>query len=317
MAKRPVFVMSKEPPFYKEELVEFKWLRGRTLKVAKENSRSLRDAAIKKGVCVHVYEISRAGEDFSELSAFKLLVRVADGREIPFEVVYQYAKLWEGEPESVPLNSLPSSKQRVKKSRAAKKEAKERGKDKKLVGFQINFGDGVKIDFPNKPEDSFFNWLYIMALRQHHNRELHERLLRLIEAHPQQPIGFSDIFFAPHSKKVIRYNCQARAVAQYLSIYCFRKEKVQEVFPQSASLYDIRDHLRHFYDEFVHLVYPLHTESSNPIVPASHSVKSDSSSVKPNNMAAPETRNAQFTHDRSTGGDQQLSLGLEYEASPD
>jgi hypothetical protein len=262
---------------------------------------------------VHVFEISRAGEGFSELSAFKLLVRVADRREIPFEVVYQYAKLWEGEPESVPLNSLPSSKQGVKKSRAAKKEAKERGKDKKLVGFQINFGDGVKIDFPNKPEDSFFNWLYIMALRQHHNQELHQRLLRLIA---QQPIGFSDIFFAPHSKKVIRYNCQARAVAQYLSIYCFRKEKVEEVFPQSTSLYDIRNHLRRFYDEFVHLVYPLHTESSNPIVPALHSVKSDSSSVKPNNMAASETRNAQFTPDRSTEGGQ-LSLGLEYGASPD
>jgi hypothetical protein len=253
MAKRPVFVTSEEPPFYKEELVEFKWLRGRTLKVARENSRSLRDAALKKGVCVYVYEISRAGGDFSELSAFKLSVMVDDRREIPFEVVYQYAKLWEGEPESVSLNSLPSSEQRVKKSRAAKKEAKERGKDKKLVGFQINFGDGVKIDFPNKPEDSFFNWLYIMALRQHHNQELHQRLLRLIA---QQPIGFSDIFFAPHSKKVIRYNCQARAVAQYLSIYCFRKEKVKEVFPRSASLYDIRNDLRRFYDEFVHLVYP-------------------------------------------------------------
>jgi len=277
MAKRPVFVMSKEPPFYKEELVEFKWLRGRTLKVAKENSRSLRDAALEKGV--HVYEISRAGEDFSELSAFKLLVSVADKCKIPFEVVYQYAKLWEGEPESVPLNSLPSSNQRVKKSRAAKKEAKERGKDKKLVGFQINFGDGVKIDFPNEPVDSFFNWLYIVALRQHRN--LHERLLRLIEAHPQQPIGFSDIFFAPHSKKVIRYNCQARAVAQYLSIYCFRKEKVEEVFPPSTSLYDIRNHLRRFYDEFVHLVY-----------------KSDSSSVKPNNMAASKKRKAQFPPDK-------------------
>jgi hypothetical protein len=296
MAKRPVFVMSKEPPFYKEELVEFKWLRGRTLKVAKENSRSLRDAAIKKGVCVHVYEISRAGEDFSELSAFKLLVRVADGREIPFEVVYQYAKLWEGEPESVPLNSLPSSKQRVKKSRAAKKEARERGKDKKLVGFQINFGDGEKIDFPNKPEDSFFNWLYIVALRQH--RKLHERLLRLIEAHAQQSIGFSDIFFAPHSKKVIRYNCQARAVAQYLSIYRFRKEKVEEVFPPSTSLYDIRDHLRGFYDEFVRLVYPLHTESSNLVAPALRSVKSVPSSVKPNNMAASKKRKAQFPPDK-------------------
>jgi len=306
MAKRPVFVMSEEPPFYKEELVEFKWLRGRTLKVARENSRSLRDAALKKGVCVYVYEISRAGEDFSELSAFNLLVRVDDKREIPFEVVYQYAKLWEGEPESVPLNSLPSSKQRVKKSRAAKKEAKERGKDKKLVGFQINFGDGEKIDFPNKPADSFFNWLYIMALRQDcdRNRKLHERLLRLIEAHDQQPIGFSDIFFAPHSKKVIRYNCQARAVAQYLSIYRFRKEKVQEVFPQRASLYDIRDQLRHFYDEFVHLVYPLHTESSNPIV----------SSVKPNNMAASKKRKAQFPPDKR---DQPSLFESQYGASPD
>jgi len=207
------------------------------------------------------------------------LVSVADKCKIPFEVVYQYAKLWEGEPESVPLNSLPSSNQRVKKSRAAKKEAKERGKDKKLVGFQINFGDGVKIDFPNEPVDSFFNWLYIVALRQHRN--LHKRLLRLIEAHPQQPIGFSDIFFAPHSKKVIRYNCQARAVAQYLSIYCFRKEKVEEVFPPSTSLYDIRNHLRRFYDEFVHLVY-----------------KSDSSSVKPNNMAASKKRKAQFPPDK-------------------
>jgi len=305
--------MSKEPPFYKEELVEFKWLRGRTLKVAKENSRSLRDAALKKGVCVYVYEISRAGEDFSKLSAFKLPV-VADRCKIPFEVVYQYAKLWEGEPESVPLNSLPSSEQGVKKSRAAKKEAKERGKDKKLVGFQINFGDGVKIDFPNKPEDSFFNWLYIMALRQHHNRELHERLLRLIKAPAQQPIGFSDIFFVPHSKKVIRYNCQARAVAQYLSIYCFRKEKVQEVFPQRASLYDIRDDLRRFYDEFVHLVYPLHTESSNPIVPALHSVNSASSSVKPNNMAASKKRKAQSPPDKR---DQPSLFESQYGASPD
>ena len=296
--------MSAEPPFYREEMVEFEWFKGRSFKAAKTNSENLWKAAHEKGISI--YEISRVGERYSKLSAFKLLVKVKSDLTLPLEVVYQYAKLWEGEPESVPLNSLPSSKQGVKKSRAAKKEAKERGKDKKLVGFQINFGDGVKIDFPNKPEDSFFNWLYIMALRQDcdRNRKLHERLLRLIEAHPQQPIGFSDIFFAPHSKKVIRYNCQARAVAQYLSIYRFRKEKVQEVFPQRASLYDIRDQLRHFYDEFVHLVYPLHTESSNPIVPASHSVKSASSSVKPNNMAASETRNAQSTSDSSTKGDQ-------------
>ena len=289
MAKRPVFIVSAEPPFYREEMVEFEWFKGRSFKAAKTNSENLWKAAHEKGISI--YEISRVGERYSKLSAFKLLVKVKSDLTLPLEVVYQYAKLWEGEPESVPLNSLPSSKQGVKKSRAAKKEAKERGKDKKLVGFQINFGDGVKIDFPNKPEDSFFNWLYIMALRQDcdRNRKLHERLLRLIEAHPQQPIGFSDIFFAPHSKKVIRYNCQARAVAQYLSIYRFRKEKVGEVFPpQSASLYDIRDHLRHFYDEFVHLVYPSHTESSNPIV----------SSVKPNNMAASKKRKAQFPPDK-------------------
>ena len=304
MAKRPVFIVSAEPPFYREEMVEFEWFKGRSFKAAKTNSENLWKAAHEKGISI--YEISRVGERYSKLSAFKLLVKVKSDLTLPLEVVYQYAKLWEGEPESVPLNSLPSSKQGVKKSRAAKKEAKERGKDKKLVGFQINFGDGVKIDFPNKPEDSFFNWLYIMALRQHHNRELHERLLRLIKAPAQQPIGFSDIFFAPHSKKVIRYNCQARAVAQYLSIYCFRKEKVKEVFPRSASLYDIRNDLRHFYDEFVRLVYPLHTESSNPIVPALHSVNSDSSSVKPNNMAASETRNAQFPPNSST----QLSLDL-------
>jgi hypothetical protein len=29
---------------------------------------------------------------------------------------------------------------------------------------------------------------------------------------------------------------------------------VEEVFPPSTSLYDIRNHLRRFYDEFVHLV---------------------------------------------------------------
>ena len=303
MAKRPVFIVSAEPPFYREEMVEFEWFKGRSFKAAKTNSENLWKAAHEKGISI--YEISRVGERYSKLSAFKLLVKVKSDLTLPLEVVYQYAKLWEGEPESVPLNSLPSSKQGVKKSRAAKKEAKERGKDKKLVGFQINFGDGEKIDFPNKPEDSFFNWLYIMALRQHRNRELHERLLDLIKAPAQQPIGFSDIFFAPHSKKVIRYNCQARAVAQYLSIYCFRKEKVGEVFPpQSASLYDIRDHLRHFYDEFVHLVYPSHTESSNPIV----------SSVKPNNMAASKKRKAQFPPDKR---DQPSLFESQYGASPD
>jgi hypothetical protein len=300
MAKRPVFIVSAEPPFYREEMVEFEWFKGRSFKAAKTNSENLWKAAHEKGISI--YEISRVGERYSKLSAFKLLVKVKSDLTLPLEVVYQYAKLWEGEPESVPLNSLPSSKQGVKKSRAAKKEAKERGKDKKLVGFQINFGDGVKIDFPNEPVDSFFNWLYIVALRQHRN--LHKRLLRLIEAHPQQPIGFSDIFFAPHSKKVIRYNCQARAVAQYLSIYCFRKEKVEEVFPPSTSLYDIRNHLRRFYDEFVHLVYPLHTESSNPIV----------SSVKPNNMAASKKRKAQFPPDKR---DQPSLFESQYGASPD
>lgn len=260
MAKRPVFIVSAEPPFYREEMVEFEWFKGRSFKAAKTNSENLWKAAHEKGISI--YEISRVGERYSKLSAFKLLVKVKSDLTLPLEVVYQYAKVWEGELESTPLNNLPLSARGIKGSRASKKEAKERGKGKQLKGFQINFGYGEKIDFPHKPEDAFYNWLYIMTLRQLHNQKIHEDLLLLLESDDQREmgfsdfLGFSDIFFVKKGKKVIRYNCQAKAVAQYLSICHFHGEKIEGIFPITNSLYEARNRLERLFSDFVQLAYP-------------------------------------------------------------
>jgi hypothetical protein len=282
MAERIVFLMSKKSPFYMERPVKFKWQKGRTLKAAKINSQNLRDAARHEGI--KIYEISRAGEDFSEFSAFKLLVQVKPNYiKLPLEIVYQYAKLWEGKDEAVnPLDedALISGKPGVKKSRAVKKKVKEMGEGKVLKCFQINFGGGEKVNFSHKPEDAFYNWLYIMTLRQRHNRELNERLLKLLsdKLEESETIGFSDIFFTYKGKQVVRYNCQARAVAQYLSIYRFCEKEIDEIFPQTDSLYEIRDRLSIIYNKFVDFAYQPNrsdSESINSMVSTSHDTASN------------------------------------------
>lgn len=282
MAERPVFLMSKKSPFYMERLVKFKWQKGRTLKAAQINSQNLRDAARHEGI--KIYEISRAGEDFSEFSAFKLLVQVKPNyRELPLEIVYQCAKLWEGEDEAVnPLDKDEAVNPLDVDAliSAVKKEVKEMGEGKVLKCFQINFGGGEKVDFSHKPEDAFYNWLYIMTLRQRHNRELNERLLKLLsdKLEESETIGFSDIFFTYKGKQVVRYNCQARAVAQYLSIYRFCEKEIDEIFPQTDSLYEIRDRLSIIYNKFVDFAYQPNrsdNESINSMVSTSHDTASN------------------------------------------
>jgi len=293
MASRPVFVVSEEPPFYREEIVEFRWLKGRSFKAAKTNSENLRNAALEKGISI--YEISRVGERYSKLSAFKLLVKAKSDLILPLEIVYQYAKLWEGELESTPFDTLPLSARGVKGSRASKKEARERGKGKQLKGFQINFGYGEKIDFPHKPEDAFYNWLYITTLRQRHNQKIHEDLLLLLRSDDHMAIGFSDIFFVPMGKKVIRYNCQAKAVAQYLSIYRFYREKIEDIFPITNSLYEVRAQLRSLFSRFVQLAYPSYSESSSPGVPVSCGDTEHHVNPNPNEIISSKTGDVQLT----------------------
>ncbi len=125
---------------------------------------------------IKVFEISRAGD--YPLSAFYLTLKIDDKLTLPLEVIYQSAKVWGPSGEPRDLSTIDASgKRHVSASRQAKKDANlmrnRQQEGIRLKSFIIKIGE-YQQDFPIEPDhDAFYNWIYILTLRQHEHLYKH------------------------------------------------------------------------------------------------------------------------------------------------
>lgn len=189
MAQRPVFLPDPSVPgLVREEMVTFTWHPGLSFSQKQRNVAALHAAAVQR------LDLSRPPLEVStksplalgtSLSAFRLTLLVDDGREVSVESLYQSAKQFQyGGPFLDLRHAAPRESRgdpRLKQSGA-------------LERFVLN-GDVWELD----PPPSFYDWLYLNALRRHPEAM---RAIRDFSA-------FTDIEFNP----AVSLNCQARTVA--------------------------------------------------------------------------------------------------------
>lgn len=263
MAIHTIFKPKPEPPFFEEVDLDLGWETvGHSLKDAREKAKSLIAAANGK-LGIRVFEISRAASGLAttptfgeHLSAFKLeaIITKDSWKRLPVEVVYQKAKVWEGDEESLPDLSLISL-YGVIGSKIAKSEAAQ--KRTALKQFSIRIGNQTR-NFPIDPPDAFYNWLYLTALRHQHNKILYDRLIEEIRKQDLGRIGFSDIFFTKQSETRTRYACQARTIAILAGLDRTHENELDILFPRNQSLEEyITDEelLKRSFEGFIKLVY--------------------------------------------------------------
>lgn len=194
MARRPVFVPDfRGFPFVKEILVEFDWYPGFSKSQAQKSIASLHRVAAAEQNISNVLEISSKSPDplGVSLSAFNLMLKLAENHKMSVECAFQGSKVFERGGPYIDLYSASS--------REAKTDERLRNSGN-LVAFNF-LGE----DFPTYPMTAFYDWLYITALWQH--AKLAQELLAFQ--------GFSDIVFNP--KRSV--NCQARSAALFVSLY--------------------------------------------------------------------------------------------------
>lgn len=192
MAIRPIFIPDVDkPPYAKEVLVEFKWFPGFAKSQAEKSIESLHVAAADRGI-LPILEISSQSIEILgvSLSAFNLMLQPQNHSELSVECAFQGSKVFANGEQYTDLYD------------ASSKEAK---KDPRLhnsgdvVGFNC-FG----IEFPIHPTTAFYDWLYLLALKQ--NKTLANQTLSYQ--------GFSDIKFNPKKS----FNCQARSAALFVAL---------------------------------------------------------------------------------------------------
>ena len=190
MTKRPVFVPSpNNPVFVKEEMIEFKWIPGFALTQQQKCILSLHQAAELKGF-KSILEISTKSplEIGKELSAFRLMLKLPDGRSKIVEAAFQASKVFK---QGGPYTDLLEKEGKEIKADPRLRESGE------LTGFNY-FGEQWQLE----PKTAFYDWLYLTALSQQPG--LAEKLLEFE--------GFTDIAFNPEKS----INCQAHAAAFYV-----------------------------------------------------------------------------------------------------
>ncbi|EHW0655722.1 DarT1-associated NADAR antitoxin family protein [Vibrio parahaemolyticus] len=192
MAIRPVFIPRLDAVGVEEKSIEFKWFPGYSASQKQKSIHELHSAALSFG-CENILEISSKSsvELGIALSAFNLeIVTQKKQQAFTVESAFQGSKVFE---QGGPYLDLFQ-----KSARDAKKDIrlKESGNLTKFRFFNV--------DFPLIPRTYFYDWLYINALVKN------EHLVSELSEYS----SFTDIEFNP--KKSI--NCQAHAVALYLSI---------------------------------------------------------------------------------------------------
>lgn len=194
MAKRPVFLSSKTPPFWiKEEEVEFKWHSGFAVSQKQKSIAELHKNAKQIDPSVKILEISSKSPTALgvKLSAFNLGFFAQNKTNIAVENIFQGSKVFE---KAGPFNDLYlCSPIEAKRDIRLKKSGE-------LTHFQYE-----SQTWPLIPITAFYDWIYINALIQ--NGDLAKQLLKYD--------AFTDIEFNP--KKSL--NCQAKSAALFVSLH--------------------------------------------------------------------------------------------------
>lgn len=193
MAKRPVFVVFDQKPFYKEELVEFEYFSGFAVSQKQKSIESLHQSFLKNNVDRKILEISSKSKQNLgvELSAFNLMIETKKGQRYSVESAFQSSKVFE--------YGGPYTDLLLQNSKIAKKDVRLKNSGR-LKCFK--YGNRV---FDLYPRTYFYDWLYVNAL--YLNKDLANQVLEFD--------AFTDIEFNPN--KAI--NCQARSAAIFVSLY--------------------------------------------------------------------------------------------------
>jgi len=172
--------------------VNFKWHAGFSIGQKQLSIESLHENARSQGICKKPLEVSSKSPDELgvQLSAFNLKLRLAGFPNKVVEVLFQGSKRFEdGGPYIDLFDQSP---------RDAKRDPRLKSSGS-LEGFVFN-----ELEWVLEPKTAFYDWLYISALVSNPN---------LAESVKEYD-GFSDIEFNPKKS----FNCQARALALFLSI---------------------------------------------------------------------------------------------------
>lgn len=206
MAKRPFFVIDNYE-LYREENCEFTFYTGFALSQKQKSIISLHEQILKKYPNAKILEVSRKSENPLGilLSAFNLKLAI-NGTNYSVENVFQSSKVFSlGGPYKDLLFVHPRDAKRDERLKCSGK----------LLSFELN-GNTWGLE----PKTMFYDWLYIHAL--YRNKDLANEILKYDT--------FTDIEFNPNKS----FNCQARSVAIFVSLY---KKKLLESYLRDKNLF--------------------------------------------------------------------------------
>ena len=194
MAVRPFFISTNDCMFFKEETCEFEYFTGFAISQKQKSITSLHGEILKKYTSSKILEVSRKSEHNigTQLSAFNLMLKSKkDSKIYPVENIFQSSKVFvRGGPYKDLLYCSPI--------------------DAKRDGRLKESGDLISFNFegrqwPLEPKTLFYDHIYIRALLE--NENLISQII--------QYDTFTDIEFNPKKS----FNCQARSVAIFVSLY--------------------------------------------------------------------------------------------------
>ena len=198
MAQRPVFIPAAGGnTLVRSVPVEFAWHPGMSRQQKQKCFDSLHTSAARDHQLSPLLEISTKSRNplGVKLSAFNLMLDLEGAGKVPVEVAFQGSKVFErGGPYTDLYGAHP---------REAKKDNR-LNTSGNLVCFKCQ-----RQNWPLNPPTSFYDWLYLNALRQ--NADMAAQLLRFS--------GFTDIEFNPERS----INCQARSAATYVALVLRKK----------------------------------------------------------------------------------------------
>lgn len=215
MAIRPMFISGNGRNLVEEENIEFTWYSGFS-KVQKQKSiTAFHQEALKKYENkIRILEVSSKSTELlgTQLSAFNLMIEdKKSDKKFSVECAFQSSKVFE--------YGGPYKDLLLVDSKTAKKDERLKNSGR-LIAFK-NSGKKWGLE----PKTMFYDWLYVNALGQEYNKDLARQIVEYD--------AFTDIEFNPQKS----VNCQARAVALFVSLY--RRELLQRVLDDPQYYVDL------------------------------------------------------------------------------
>ena len=206
MAIRPFFMIS-DSEIFKEDNCEFTFYTGFALSQKQKSIESLHKQILKKYSNAKILEVSRKSENplGIALSAFNLTLPI-NNNEYPVENIFQSSKVFS--------NGGPYQDLLYVHPREAKRDERLKNSGK-LISFELNSNI-----WEIEPKTLFYDWLYTHAL--YRNKRLTNEII--------QYDTFTDIEFNPNKS----FNCQARSVAIFVSLY---KKGIIEAYLRDKNLF--------------------------------------------------------------------------------